>query len=88
MEQTPSTVIVTLVAEPGNVAGMAAGGDPASLASGLLSQADAFSQLGQLSNIGSLLQRASTNITSAATGLTGTRREELAINTTLGSKRR
>jgi hypothetical protein len=65
-----SNTLNAVVAAPGSVAGVTAGGNPATLASGLTTQSNAFSQLGQLSQMGALLQRASTNIANAAVGST------------------
>jgi hypothetical protein len=50
------------VAASGNVAGVVAGGSPASLASSLTSQSNSFIQLGQLYQIQPALQRMFTNV--------------------------
>jgi hypothetical protein len=59
--------IVTPTATP-SIAGIVAGGAPASLAATLSSQSAAFTELGQLYQLQALLGRASINITNAGTG--------------------
>jgi hypothetical protein len=67
MVNSQSTSLNSTVSSATGVAGMTAGGNPQVLASTLNLQSDALSQLGQLSQIGSLLQRASINIANAVT---------------------
>jgi hypothetical protein len=54
-----------VVAASGNVAGVVAGLDPATIASNLTSQASAFSQLGQLYQLKALVGRMGVNISNA-----------------------
>lgn len=54
-----------IVASTGTVAGMAAGVAPQTLAAGLTAQSGAFQQLGQLSQLQSLLGRTSLNVQNA-----------------------
>jgi hypothetical protein len=66
-----SNALNATVASPGNIAGMSGDSDPVSLSSNLLAQSDAFSSLGSLYQLDALLGRTSTNVTSAATGISG-----------------
>jgi len=54
-----------LVAPTGSVAGVVAGGQPATLAANLSGQASAFAELGQLYQLQALLGRASVNVVNA-----------------------